>query len=154
MIVPAATAKLYRRPKPVAYFKPSRTIREVGRFLRLKLSRSPATKNIESFGESYSISDMMQAWSREEPLGFSSSSTWESVRNRFRWVAAYAVTGTSEGHYVHIDLVCETADETGMNLPDRKIRARRAVTVFTGKTFEGMDAAYTVARRVAALLDA
>lgn len=143
-------ATVTTRHERAARFKASRTLRDVGRFIRLKLERFEDTKNIEGFGP-YILLTMPD---RLRGSDFTDAATWESVRNRFRWLASYAVTGNSEGHYVHVDLVWETADSTGQWLPDDKQRADKAITVFTGKTFDGIDAAYAVARRVAILLDA
>lgn len=56
-----------------------------------------------------------------------------------RWIACYAVTGNSEGHYVHVDLIGSEGQ-------------RRLV--FLCKTFEGMDHAYKIAQRCAELLGA
>jgi len=63
---------------------------------------------------------------------------WALIPNP-RWIACYAVTGGSEGHYVHVDLI--GSEEA------RKL-------VFLCKTFEGMDHAYKIAQRCAELLGA
>lgn len=54
-------------------------------------------------------------------------SVWPS---KYKWIACYAVTGGSEGHYIHIDAV--TPDEPSRGL-------------FLGKTFLGMDHAQKIA---------
>ena len=140
-----------RRPRP-ARFKTTRTVAEVGRALRKIMEREsrggdPETReSLESIGPSVLVT---------MPGGeFRDSDRWEAVRNRFRWVEVSAVTGNSEGHYVHVRLACETGDEHGNRLPDRKARPNHGVIVFTGKTFSGMAAAYRFAARLAVLLDA
>lgn len=55
------------------------------------------------------------------------------------WIACYAVRGSSEGHYIHVDLI--RTDES------RDL-------VFLGKTFQGMQHAQLIAARCAELLDA
>jgi hypothetical protein len=54
-------------------------------------------------------------------------------------IIVYAVTGGSEGHYTHVD-VCDDEDGRGLS------------TVILGKTFDGFDAAWAFAGRVAKLL--
>jgi len=140
-----------RRPR-AARFKTGRTVREVGRCLAKILDREsrggdPETReSLESFGASVLLALPGNA--------YSDSDRWEAVRNRFRWVEVSVVTGNSEGHYVHVRLACETGDERGNRLPDRKARPDHGVIVFTGKTFSGMAAAYRFAARLAVLLDA
>lgn len=55
------------------------------------------------------------------------------------WIACYAVTGGSEGHYIHVDLI------------DRE---DKRTLVFLGKTFLGMQHAQNIAARCAELLGA
>lgn len=59
----------------------------------------------------------------------------------FRWISCYAVTGDSEGHYIHIDVI--PYDE---NL-ERNI-------IFLGKSFMGMDYAFEIAKACAKHLGA
>ncbi len=59
--------------------------------------------------------------------------------DNIKWIACYAVTGGSEGHYIHVDLI------------DRE--GRRTLT-FLGKTFQGMAHAQAIANRCAELLGA
>ena len=62
----------------------------------------------------------------------------------YRWWACYAVTGGSEGHYIHIDLASGYGEQyTGTTFH-----------VITGKTFMGMEHALKVANRCAELLGA
>jgi hypothetical protein len=67
----------------------------------------------------------------------------ERVRE-YRWIACYAVTGGSEGHYVHVDLVGD--------IDDRGVRPVQPVAVV--KTFQGMAHAYAIAARCAEVLGA
>lgn len=64
----------------------------------------------------------------------------------YRWIASYAVTGTSEGWYVHTTAVYQREDDEG--------DYERHNPLFLGKTFKGMEHAYALARRVAELLGA
>lgn len=57
----------------------------------------------------------------------------------YRWLACYAVTGGSEGHYIHIDFVRDDGAFEG---------------VFLGKTFRGMAHAQRIAAKCAELLGA
>lgn len=56
----------------------------------------------------------------------------------WRWIACFAVTGGSEGHYVHVEV----------------IQGGTRRLMFTGKTFAGMEHAYKMARRCAEHLGA
>jgi len=64
----------------------------------------------------------------------------------WRWVACYAVTGGSEGHYVHVDLISEGDRAAGVGW--------QALRLATGKTFRGMAHAQRIAAICAALLEA
>ena len=64
---------------------------------------------------------------------------------RFRWIVCFAVTGTSEGHYIHIDLYLDGYGEDG-GAPN--------FHVALGKTFQGFDHAWKIAKRCAELLGA
>lgn len=55
-----------------------------------------------------------------------------------RWIACFAVEGGSEGWYIHVDAL--TGDHR--------------IPLFLGKTFQGMDRAYEVARTIAKILGA
>ena len=81
---------------------------------------------------------------RPEEYGFGLSASREIENGgewplHYAWVACYAVTGGSEGHYIHIDVI--TRDDT-----------RRLITL--GKTFEGMDRALAIANACARHLGA
>ncbi len=60
---------------------------------------------------------------------------------RARWIAVYAVTGGSEGHYVHVDAIEDT--ETG----------RTCSGLFLAKTFRGYDHACEIARVLGKILE-
>lgn len=87
------------------------------------------------------------------------------VPHNFRWIACYAVTGGSEGHYIHIDFMVPvdmiTAEEGEYGDPEHKHDVSvnhcglwRMVRLALGKTFRGMDHACDIARRCAVLLGA
>ena len=63
------------------------------------------------------------------------TSSWPE---RYRWIACYPVTGDSEGHYVHIDIIYHD-------------QSRQMFVL--AKTFQGMNHAWQIARRVAELLE-
>jgi hypothetical protein len=66
---------------------------------------------------------------------------WKLLES-YRWIACYAVTGGSEGHYVHVDLIGGyDLDGTGTTLH-----------LITGKTFLGLAHAHKIANRCAELL--
>lgn len=65
---------------------------------------------------------------------------------RYRWIACYAVTGDSEGHYIHVDAVVPRTD---LDSPIYQI-----VMVFLGKTFQDLDFALVVAAACARHLGA
>jgi hypothetical protein len=73
---------------------------------------------------------------------FNESEARQPVPCNFRWVACYPVTGTSEGHYTHIDFVVPEGESC------------KLVRLALGKTFRGMDHAAEMARRCAILLGA
>lgn len=72
---------------------------------------------------------------------FSVSLDWKDARGdqpigRYRWIACYAVTGGSEGHYVHVDRVYLAHEY------DREFTHE---AIFLYKTFGGWEAACQVA---------
>jgi hypothetical protein len=73
------------------------------------------------------------------------------VPHDYRWIACYPVTGSNEGHYIHVAFVVP---------PDGDVRVRpgelnvRMVRLATGKTFRGMAHAAEIARRCAVFLGA
>ena len=60
----------------------------------------------------------------------------------YRWIACYPVTGGSEGHYIHVDLVHGYDQDW----------AGKVLHLFTGKTFLGLAHAQKIAGRCAELL--
>ena len=79
--------------------------------------------------EYFSVSGMV-----EQPF-------WTLVGS-YRWIACYAVTGGSEGHYIHVDLV-QGYDHDWSG---------KALHLITGKTFLGLEHARRIANRCAELL--
>lgn len=64
------------------------TITEIARTLRAEL------ESIDDAMDYLHVSSQISYTAREhEPIG------------RYRWIACYAVTGGSEGHYVHVDRI-------------------------------------------------
>lgn len=55
----------------------------------------------------------------------------------YRWIACFPVTGGSEGHYIHVDLILQ--DDKRLN-------------VFLGKTFQGLGHAIEIAAKLARLM--
>jgi len=66
--------------------------------------------------------------------------------DKYRWIACYVVTGRSEGHYVHVDLIIDDSD--------RAMGDGRRLSVFLAKTFQGRTHGYEIARQCAELLEA
>jgi hypothetical protein len=77
-------------------------------------------------------------------LSIVTDETFWSLNERYRWIACYAVTGGSEGHYIHVDLISGYGEDwTG-----------KALHLITGKTFLGLAHALKIANRCAELLRA
>ena len=75
-------------------------------------------------------------------LSIETDQTFWKLQESYRWIACYAVTGGSEGHYVHIDLIHGyDQDWTG-----------KVLHLVTGKTFLGLAHALKIANRCAELL--
>jgi hypothetical protein len=70
------------------------------------------------------------------------------IRPLHRWAAVYAVTGGSEGHYVHVELIYQH-DEHGHWLPANEHRPIGIV-----KVFGGWEAAAELAGIIGKWLDA
>ena len=73
------------------------------------------------------------------PSPFADAEGWAA-----RWIACYAVTGGSEGWYIHIDVIQQNRGD----VPNRAIRIALA------KHFGGMAEAYAIAARAAMHLGA
>lgn len=58
--------------------------------------------------------------------------------DNYRWIACYAVTGGSEGHYIHVDILAPLELS-----PIKTIRESKLI--YLGKTFQGFDFAARVA---------
>jgi hypothetical protein len=81
---------------------------------------------------------------RPDEYGFSLSASREIDNGsdwplHYAWVACYAVTGGSEGHYIHIDVIN---------------RENQRILISLGKTFQGMEFALKVANACARHLGA
>ncbi len=64
---------------------------------------------------------------------------------RYRWIACYAVTGNSEGHYIHIDVMLD-----GVGMDNR----HTAHMVGLCKTFQGWEHACQIANAAGRILQA
>lgn len=70
----------------------------------------------------------------------------------YRWIACYPVTGRSEGHYIHVDvMVSHERHRDPFSLPETYEERN---LVFLGKTFKGFDFAARVAAACAKHLGA
>lgn len=65
-------------------------------------------------------------------------------QNRYTWFACYAVTGGSEGHYIHVDIATQYDVDNSC----------KVFHLITGKTFLGMEHALKIAARCSQLLGA
>ena len=87
----------------------------------------------------------------DEYFGLSTTADYDGLADKkffeiqegYRWVACYPVTGGSEGHYIHVDLV---------GSPSVPKEPGKVVHLITGKTFLGMKHAARIALRCAELL--
>lgn len=100
----------------------------------------------EYFSASYTWDERLSTTPRgkkeQERRGFGTllhSTKLEDVRHR--WICVFPVTGGSEGHYVHVDLMWQKDYEEG------------SVPLFLYKTFAGLEQAITVAAILARELD-
>jgi len=84
-------------------------------------------------------------FSLSAPPSYRNVRLFEFMRqHRCTWFACYAVTGGSEGHYIHVDIATQyDADGSG-----------RVFHLITGKTFLGMEHALKIAARCSQLLGA
>ena len=95
----------------------------------------------EYFSVSYDWDKSMPPWIIER-RGFGPVDGHTKIGDlRYRWLAVFPVTGGSEGHYVHVDLIGEK-DGQIWTLP-----------LFLGKTFNGLDHAIEMAGILARVLD-
>jgi len=98
------------------------TIAELGRTLAKELE-AVDTEGFEYFGVSCEIKYKPGGKRLNEPIG------------HYRWIACYAVTGTSEGHYIHVDRIYQAKPHASWTHEQ----------LFLGKTFGGYDVACKVA---------
>ncbi len=66
-----------------------------------------------------------------------------------QWISSYAVTGSNEGHYIHVESK-EWHDKSG-NIKREELTGDRW---FLGKTFAGFEVAYEIAAEIARYLGA
>ncbi len=121
-----------KNPRRPMRIKAEMTIRDVFRKLRRILEREGL------IDEYFSLSDYSpdSHINQRRKLG-------EFMRaGKYTWFAAYAVTGGSEGHYIHVDF----ATQYGVG------NKGEVFHFITGKTFQGMQHALKIANRCAELL--
>ena len=81
-------------PSAIPTFDETATIEEIARTLRAELE--PLYPDVDYCSLSPDVNYSKPAGRAHQPIG------------RYRWIACYAVTGGSEGHYVHVDRIwCE-----------------------------------------------
>lgn len=64
---------------------------------------------------------------------------------RYQWVSVFPVQGSSEGRYVHVEIITPS--------PNHSKDGPREL-IFLGKTFHGFDHSWEISKRVAQLLGA
>jgi len=104
-------------------------------------------------GESLSLWDTLEDFQ----LGYSTECRAEPIRKlapnddfpSCRWVAVYAVEGSCEGHYVHVDAM--RPRRFGADGAIESQHEDRFATLFVGKTFYGLDVALEVVTAVTPL---
>lgn len=141
-----ARTVILSRTKPVRRqlrLRETMTVRDVFNRLRRVLEREGLYQECESFGIDVGLRYAKPA--RDSEPFFKLLPGW-------RWIAGYAVTGSNEGHNIHIEFVGPGEQRHSLDDPRSMIRER--LGVFTGKTFSGWAHAAKVAARVAELLGA
>jgi hypothetical protein len=124
---------------------PSQVCEECG--TRLTLGEKTVSQVIASVAEQLAVEKLdgeglhITSWASQDQGFFGQ----KAKDLKYRWIACYAVTGGSEGWYVHIDLVLSGYDD--------KMQATMKHLALC-KTFEGRAHAYAIAARAAALLGA
>jgi hypothetical protein len=106
------------------------TIRELYTALR------PELEKLDDGFEYFSISTTLQYTQgnrQHQPIG------------RYRWIACYAVTGGSEGHYIHVDRIYEA---------EPYARQFTHEAIFLAKTFSGYERACQIAAYLGSRLGA
>ena len=112
----------------------AKTIRDIYRELRTALE---AEKLVDEAEENayFSVSPLVPEGAFDSPFP-----------TGYVFVACYAVTGTTDGHYVHVDLLYPG--------PASDTHPLRSHTMFVGKTFKGMEHARRMANKCADVLKA
>lgn len=114
------------------------------------------TRHVEKFDkkeDAIAYRDRVRDACKMLPIELESESKSGLVDNVYLWpdsvrhIACYAVTGGSEGHYVHVDVLHDY-----MHTVVGHIRVARGI--FLAKTFRGMAHAQKMATRIAELLGA
>lgn len=131
-----------------------RTPSEIGRILTARIEeldrRTDHRYCLEYVSASYSGEGADEYWNlpdyQRARLGLQPNH--RPIRDRFRWVSVYPVTGGSEGHYLHVELIYQR-DAAG-----RELRSNLHVRICLVKIFGGWDAAAELAGIIGRWLDA
>lgn len=95
---------------------------------------------LDYFSRSYTMDETIPEFAiKDRPFGRLGHAT-KLGDLRYRWIAVFAVTGGSEGHYVHVDLLWQKEWQEGR------------VSLFLAKTFGGHETAVRIAGVLARVL--
>lgn len=115
-----------------------RTVEEVYQDIKNRLKQIPCP------GEDCSLLDSMDYFS----ISLRNQATGEIERDkswpeRYRWISCFAVTGSNEGYYIHVEVI--TPDDKG---PEKR------TLLYLGKTFVSMDTALIISNELTKMLGA
>lgn len=85
----------------------------------------------------YYVSDIEEVWDYFH-ISCRISQQCDVPFPEYRCIVVYVITGTSEGHYVHVDIIN---------------KEEKRENIFLGKTFSGFNKAWDVARALALILE-
>ena len=106
---------------------------EIGVYMAVEGKKYMHYSHNRSIGEIFQELKKRLEKDRFLPEEYFNIAPWQSAEKEFpqwRWIACYAVTGCSEGHYIHVDVIASGGER---NL------------LFLGKTFQGKSFATKVA---------
>ena len=119
-----------QRMTPLCWFGSPSTLREITEILRKEIEQ---LDGVEYFGLCPEVSVLVTSLA-DQPLDWT---------DQYRWLACYAVTGGSEGWYIHVELIHPT-----------RIGVANRQSLMMGKTFSGYDVAARLAGYIGARLQA
>lgn len=134
------------RPLDCAWRRDGYTVKQVVRRLNRVLEREGLMDD-----GGFSLSGAF-TWVLSERPGYvdATKALWTDYRPHH--LPVYAVTGGSEGHYIHVDGLA--AYWEGKKKPDSRYKPWPKETMFLAKTFQGMKHALTIVARTTELLAA